>query len=94
MTFILVGDRLATVRYDEPRAFSLFQTRATKPGCAVTSGRDVLIGLLDAVTDRLADVLERVGLDPHRPPQRGEWQALIHPDDLARDLRLVVDSFT
>jgi magnesium transporter len=63
VTFILIGDRLATVRYDEPRAFSLYQTRAVKPGTGVASGRDVLIGLIDAVTDRLADVLERVGLD-------------------------------
>lgn len=63
VTFILAGEHLVTVRYDEPRAFALFQTRAIKPGSAVVSGRDVLIGLLDAVTDRLADVLERVGLD-------------------------------
>lgn len=63
VTFILTGDRLVTVRYDEPRAFALFQGRAMKPGAAITSGRDVLIGLIDAVTDRLADVLERVGLD-------------------------------
>lgn len=63
VTFILAGEHLVTVRYDEPRAFTLFQTRASKPGSAVVSGRDVLIGLIDAVTDRLADVLERVGLD-------------------------------
>lgn len=63
VTFILAGEHLVTVRYDEPRAFTLFQTRAIKPGSTVVSGRDVLIGLLDAVTDRLADVLERVGLD-------------------------------
>ena len=63
VTFILASDRLATVRYDEPRAFSVFQTRAVKPGAAMATGRDVLIGLLDAITDRLADVLERVGVD-------------------------------
>lgn len=63
VTFILMGDRLVTVRYDEPRPFSIFLTRAVKPGGGISSGREVLIGLLDAVTDRLADVLERVGLD-------------------------------
>jgi magnesium transporter len=62
ITFILVRHMLVTVRYCEPRAFEAFSQRFQKaPGCP-GSGEGVLIGLLEAVVDRLADHLERAGL--------------------------------
>lgn len=63
VTFILAEGRLVTVRYETPRAFSLYETKATKPASGVTTGGSVLLGLLDAVVDRLADVLERLATE-------------------------------
>lgn len=63
ITFILVGTRLATVRYDRPRSFDLFRARAERPGAGLIDGRSVLMGLLETVVDRLADALEKLGGD-------------------------------
>jgi magnesium transporter len=63
VTFILAGNRLVTVRYDEPRPFVIIENklaRACPPGI---NGESVLMDLLDAVIDRAADILERVGAD-------------------------------
>jgi magnesium transporter len=59
VTFVLAGTRLVTVRYHEPRAFQTFPLRAEKTDTDCTSGETILISLLEAVVDRLADVLER-----------------------------------
>ncbi|MBU1175264.1 MAG: magnesium transporter CorA family protein [Alphaproteobacteria bacterium] len=63
ITFILTNERLVTVRYHQPQAFGTFAQRAAKsaPDCA--DGVGVFVALLEAVVDRLADVLERAGQD-------------------------------
>jgi magnesium transporter len=63
VSFVLTHARLITVRYHEPRVFQTFPQRAGKlaPGC--NSGAGVLLALLDATVDRLADLLERAGGD-------------------------------
>ena len=61
VTFVLAGGRLVTVRYHEPRAFQTFPMHAEKADIGCTSGETVLIGLLEAIVDRLADVLEQAG---------------------------------
>lgn len=66
ITFILVGDRLGTVRYDRPRSFDVFLQRASKPGAGITDGHSVLIGLLETIIDRIADALERIGAEIER----------------------------
>lgn len=63
VTFVLAGTRLITVRYHEPKAFKTFPQRAEKVATACTSGDTILIGLLEAIVDRLADILERAGRD-------------------------------
>jgi magnesium transporter len=67
ITFILTGTVLVTVRYSEPKAFSLYIARATKPGNGLItpkcSGVSILLGLIEAITDRLADILEGVAGD-------------------------------
>jgi len=64
ISFIIVGKRLVTVRYSEPKAFSIFVNRATRPGTGLIeadcTGVSVLLGLIEVVTDLLADVLENV----------------------------------
>jgi magnesium transporter len=59
VTFVLSADRLVTIRYHEPRAFQTFPMRAEKADIGCTNGETILIALLEAVVDRLADVLER-----------------------------------
>jgi magnesium transporter len=59
VTFVLAGNRLVTVRYHEPRAFQTFPLRAEKADIGCTSGETILVALLEAIVDRLADVLER-----------------------------------
>lgn len=61
ITFILVDHRLVTIRYTDPRAFSTFPQRAEKAAIGLTTGETVLLGLLEVVVDRLADILERAG---------------------------------
>ena len=59
VTFVLAGDRLITVRYHDPRAFQTFTQRAQKASIGCKNGEAVLVALLEAIVDRLADVLER-----------------------------------
>ena len=59
VTFVLSGTRLVTVRYHEPRAFQTFPLRAEKADMGCTSGETILVSLLEAIVDRLADVIER-----------------------------------
>jgi magnesium transporter len=63
VTFVLAGSRLVTVRYHEPRAFKTFPMRAEKAATGCTTGETILVGLLEAIVDRLADVLERISHD-------------------------------
>ncbi len=57
VTFILAGNCLVTLRYADPTPFSQFiQRMGRQPG--IVSGEQVLIGLLEHVADRSADILE------------------------------------
>jgi len=61
ITFILSGHRLITVRYEEPRPFSIVGNKLARVCSPAVSGETVLMDLLDAVIDRTADILERIG---------------------------------
>jgi magnesium transporter len=63
VTFILTGHRLVTVRYDEPRPFTIVSAKLARVCPAAVSGESVLMDLLDAVIDRAADILERIGAE-------------------------------
>jgi magnesium transporter len=60
VTFILAGQRLVTVRYAEPRAFSIYVARCNRTETDLKSGAAVLMGLLETIIDRLADFIERL----------------------------------
>ena len=66
VTFILAGHRLVTVRYDDPRPFVLVENKLARQCPSNVSGESVLTDLLDAVIDRAADILERIGADVDR----------------------------
>lgn len=61
VSFVLAKDTLITVRYHDPRAFETFPARAAKVPMGCDTGDGVLVALLEAVVDRLADILERDG---------------------------------
>jgi magnesium transporter len=63
VTFILKDGRLITNRYVDPLPFRRFVSYAERhgPGCA--SGSAVLAGLIEAIINRVADVIERLSAD-------------------------------
>ena len=63
VTFILSSHRLATVRYDDPRPFAIVEHKLARTCPPKLSGETVLMDLLDAVVDRSADILERIGAE-------------------------------
>jgi magnesium transporter len=63
VTFILSGHRLITVRYNEPRPFMMVGNKLARNCSASVTGESVLMVLLDAVIDRAADILERIGAE-------------------------------
>jgi magnesium transporter len=102
VSFILAGSRLVTVRYAEPQSFELFASRCQRSPGPYARGDGVLTGLLDALIDRVADVLERIGLEvdgishevfehPATPRKTGDFQeilrALGHRGDLTSKVR-------
>src|SRR5262247_2815066 len=63
VTFILSGHRLITVRYDEPRPFMIVGHKLARVCSPTVTGESVMMDLLDAVIDRAADILERIGTE-------------------------------
>jgi magnesium transporter len=63
VTFVLAGTRLITVRYAAVQPFSTFLSRQQREEQPAYNGENVLMGLLDAIVDRIADILEQAGGD-------------------------------
>ncbi|MCW2235836.1 magnesium transporter CorA family protein [Azospirillum canadense] len=68
VSFVLAGGRLATIHPIDPQPFLAFRRRVTRSGCpvakgAATGGEAVLAGLVEAMVERTAGVLRRVGLE-------------------------------
>lgn len=60
LTFVLTSRMLVTVRHTEPLWFAMFAARSLRQPHFVQDPADALLGLLEAVVDRAADVLELV----------------------------------
>ncbi len=63
VTFVLSGHRLITLRHAEPQSFRIFASQTERPSHGCNNGEAAFMGLLDAIIDRLADILERVQLE-------------------------------
>src|SRR5690348_9310566 len=63
ITFVLLRQRLVTIRYEEPKAFRTFAGHVERHRELGVSGASLLVGLLEAIVDRTADILERIGVD-------------------------------
>jgi magnesium transporter len=77
--FILNGAALATVRYFDLKPFANVIDRGARPGgCVNGGGEHMMLSLIEAMVDRLADALEHVGANIDRTsrevfrPHKGE----------------------
>lgn len=61
VSFVLTATKLVTVRYGEAKVFDRFCAHAVRAPALCENATLVLVNLLDAIVDRLADVLENVG---------------------------------
>src|SRR5512146_2787028 len=63
VTFVLTPERLVTVRYIDPQPFRTYALRCERAVVSAGRAEIVLMQILDAVVDRMADVLEKTGND-------------------------------
>lgn len=60
VTFIVDDQRLVTVRHHAPRPFETFPARAERSSSGCASAERVLLGLIEEIVGRLADISEGV----------------------------------
>jgi magnesium transporter len=61
--FVLTRERLITVRFAELKAFATFQERCGRIDAVHRSAVGAFTGILEAIVDRIADVLEAIGVE-------------------------------
>jgi magnesium transporter len=67
ITFILKGEMLLTIRYAQPKPFFTYATRAQKTGAVpCISSEQVMLGLVEALIERMAEALEKTGRNLER----------------------------
>ena len=87
VTFVLLPDRLISVHYHHPGSFAHFADWAARHDQPLANGTEALLGLLETVVDRLADILEgearkldtlsKAIFAAHRPSGKGETLAVV-----------------
>src|SRR5262249_5323790 len=63
VTFVLTGERLVTIRYIDPQPFRTYALRCERSIISASRPDVILMQLIDAVVDRMADILEKTGGD-------------------------------
>ncbi len=92
VTFILSKEKLVTLRYADPAPFRAFHTRRDAHLQRYQTSYQVLAGLIDAIIERIADILEDVGTNLDTislrvfEPERANGGAPLH-GDLAHSAR-------
>ncbi|NGX60932.1 MAG: Magnesium transport protein CorA [Chlamydiae bacterium] len=61
VTFLVANKYLVTVRYADPRSFRIVERKIERGVESFATGEAVLVGILEAIVDRLADILEKIG---------------------------------
>jgi magnesium transporter len=87
VTFVVCPTRLVTIHYHHPGSMSYFADWAGRHDTPLHSGTDALLGLLESVVDRLADILEgearkldllsKAIFAAHRPAGKTETLAVV-----------------
>ncbi len=95
VTFIVAPQQLVTLRYADPQPFQTFRKRMEADGKQYNSPGNVFQGLIDAIVERLAEILEKVGseldsvsLEVFAPPSASSGRKL-QGRDFNRILRRV-----
>ena len=100
ITFILSAAFLITVRYLNPKPFDAFAARIQKLGSNCASSTDVMIGLLEAIIDRMADILEMHSAEVERlsrlifPSGRQRTKKKIHLHAMITDIGVEGNHFS
>jgi magnesium transporter len=63
VTFAYQPRRLVTLRFAEPKPFITFPRKLARSAAAYSTAQKLLLGLMDEVVDRVADILESIGAD-------------------------------
>jgi magnesium transporter len=63
VTFVLTPERLVTIRYIDPQPFRTYALRCERSVINAARAEFVFMQLLDAIVDRMADILEKTGSD-------------------------------
>ena len=63
VTFILTPTVLITMRFVDPLPFAVYARRALRHPNIATGAQPILLGLLEGIADRLADILELAAAD-------------------------------
>jgi magnesium transporter len=66
VTFILTSEKLVTLRYADAAAFHAFRTRREANLPRYQTGQQFFGGLIDAIIERIADILEGTGANMDR----------------------------
>lgn len=61
VTFVTQCSRVVTLRFAAPRPFETFAQKYKKSPAAYPTAQKVMIGIVDEIVDRIADILEAVG---------------------------------
>jgi magnesium transporter len=64
--FVLTDNRVVTIRYATPKPVRSFEDHVRREPELARDALSVLVGLLDAIIDRLADELEKIGAETER----------------------------
>ncbi len=98
VTFVLAKGIVTTIRYIEPKAFKAYAAQAVRDPEFCLSGAGAFLGLLDALVDRIADILEKTSADVEEishdifiPTRKGGFKPILrrlgHSQSLAAKAR-------
>lgn len=59
VTFVLTDGPLVTIRYADPRPFTMLTEKLDREPALFTSGAEMFLNLMEAVIDRVSDILSR-----------------------------------
>jgi magnesium transporter len=89
VTFILSGARLVTSRYADPLPFARFTAFVQSHPSACSSPSLLLAGLLEAIVNRIADVLEKIGGDAESISAQVFVRRRLRPHDFRLELEQI-----
>lgn len=63
VTFVIRATQLVTLRFADPQPFVTFPPKYRRSPSAYPTAQRIMVGLIDEIVDRIADILESVGAE-------------------------------